>query len=108
MKHSKIQGEDGIITEGQKQPAKKNDDARNFKGIYLRALAILYHRAPKNHGIRPLIKAYINVQVNALIDLSSRGDQYGVMWHGPMDEGYTHGQMTALDALAGYISVNYS
>jgi hypothetical protein len=110
MKSSGFQGSDGIITEGQATPYNQNDDGRNFKGIYLRALAILYRKAPSNHGIRPLIKAYINVQANALIDLASDNPSnpvnYAVNWHGPKDPGYPWGQLAALDALAGFISVN--
>jgi predicted alpha-1,6-mannanase (GH76 family) len=107
MKGSKFQGDDGIITEGQNQPYDQNDDGRNFKGIYLRALGVLYRRAPGDHPVKALIKAYVNVQANALLDLASKdGNTYGVNWHGPMDDGYPWGQLAALDALADFVLVN--
>lgn len=110
MKNTNFQGNDGIITEGQAKPYDQNNDARNFKGVYLRALAILYRKAPTGHGIKNLIRAYINVQANALIDLASDNPSnpvnYAVNWHGPKDAGYPWGQLSALDALEGFISVN--
>ena len=111
MKQSSFQGSDGVITEGQRTPYSENDDARNFKGIYLRGLAVLYRRAPANHQIRNLIRAYVNVQANALIDLASDNASnpihYAVPWKGPRNSGnHPWGQLAALDALSVFVHVN--
>lgn len=111
MKQSNFQGNDGVITEGQNAPYDKNDDGRNFKGIYLRGLVVLYRKAPANHQIRNLIRAYVNVQANALIDLASDNSanpvHYAVPWKGPRNSGqFPWGQLAALDALSSFVNVN--
>jgi len=97
---------DGIITEGQQEPQANNDDGRGFKAIFIRGLTEARIRNPSNASLKALVRAYVNVQYNALLDLSRSGSSYGVVWHGPYQGPYAHGQLAALDVINAGISVN--
>ncbi|KAF8733976.1 Glycosyl hydrolase family 76, partial [Rhizoctonia solani] len=99
------QGDDGIITEGQGGDLNKNDDARGFKAVFIRALHKLFHDT-NNRDLQILIHSYVDVQYNALLDLSSNGTSYGVVWHGPYNGPTPWGQNAALDVLVSAIGAN--
>ncbi|KAG8911900.1 hypothetical protein FRC02_006264 [Tulasnella sp. 418] len=96
----------GIFSVGSNSILHENDDLKAQKGLLNRGLLVAYQRNPSNKSFRDLVRSYINVQYNALLDLASFGDSYGVNWGGPYVGPYPHGQLAALDTLIAAIGVN--
>ncbi|KAG8911811.1 hypothetical protein FRC02_006402, partial [Tulasnella sp. 418] len=96
----------GIFSVGSNSILHENDDLKAQKGLLNRGLLVAYRRNPSNKDFRDLVRSYINVQYNALLDLASFGDSYGVNWGGPYVGPYPHGQLAALDTLIAAIGVN--
>lgn len=102
------QGASGLITEAQGGDLSKNDDAREFKAIWLRSLTEVYRRRYNDSGLRSLLKAYLNIQYKALFTTATDGqNNYGPKWAGPFAGPYDHGQMAALDGLVAGIEINW-
>ncbi|RDB23898.1 hypothetical protein Hypma_008896 [Hypsizygus marmoreus] len=104
VKFSAWQGSDGIITEGSSTTS--NNDSVGFKAIFIRGLYEAFARNPSNTNLRILVRSYIDVQYNALLDLAANGNSYSANWHGP-PQGFTSwGQLAALDVLTSAIIAN--
>ncbi|KAG8953902.1 hypothetical protein FRC03_011623 [Tulasnella sp. 419] len=120
-------GPDGVLSVGSDSVSYKNDNLKSHKGeirgqamgrdillkipflragLLSRGLLVAYQRNPSNKRFRDLVRSYINVQYNALRDLSSCGSFYDVNWAGPRTRPYTHGQLDALDTIIAAIGVN--
>ncbi|KAF8993436.1 hypothetical protein BDQ17DRAFT_1368327 [Cyathus striatus] len=95
---------DGIITEGASPT--QNGDGVGFKAVFIRGLLEAFSRNKSNTALQTLIRSYIDVQYNALIDLASSGDAYSSAWHGPAQNFTTWGQLAALDVLGSAIAAN--
>ncbi|KZV78283.1 hypothetical protein EXIGLDRAFT_51966 [Exidia glandulosa HHB12029] len=102
------QGANGLINEGQGGDPAANDDGRGFKAIWLRALTEVTRRQFNNADLHKLLKAYFNIQYNALTTKDTDGaNNYGTVWAGPYKGPYDHAQMAALDGLVAGIEVNW-
>ncbi|KAG8923099.1 hypothetical protein FRC02_011348 [Tulasnella sp. 418] len=99
-------GRNGVLSIGSDSISFESDVIKSHKGLLNRGLLVAYQRNPSNIHFRDLVRSYINVQYNALLDLSSDGDSYGVNWAGPYTGPYSHGQLAALDTLIAAIGVN--
>ncbi|KAG8923663.1 hypothetical protein FRC02_010988 [Tulasnella sp. 418] len=97
---------DGILSVGSDGKMFEGNNLKYRKGLLLRGLLIAYQRNPSNKSFRDMVRSYVNVQFNALLDLSSRGSSYGVNWSGPYVGPYLHGQLAALDTLIAAVGVN--
>ncbi|KAG8912382.1 hypothetical protein FRC02_006014 [Tulasnella sp. 418] len=106
MNFSKWHGPDGILAVGSEYKPSISNDVTAFKGLLCRGLLAAYQRNPTDKPFCNLVRGYINVQCNALLELSSRGDSYGVDWRGPYVGPYPHGQLAALDAFIAGVGVN--
>ncbi|KAF8993437.1 hypothetical protein BDQ17DRAFT_1331708 [Cyathus striatus] len=104
VKSTAWQRNDGIITEGASP--KKNNDGVGFKAVFIRGLLEAFLRSKSNTALQTLIRSYIDVQYNALIDLASNGDAYSSAWHGPAQNYTMWGQLAALDVLGSAIAAN--
>ncbi|KIM88275.1 hypothetical protein PILCRDRAFT_252777 [Piloderma croceum F 1598] len=96
-------GSDGIITEGSETT--ENSDEVGFKAAFIRGLHEAYTRT-SNDDLKTLIRSYIDVQYNALLDLAAQGDSYSANWHGPPQNFTTWGQSAAIDVLTAVIDSN--
>ncbi|KAG8923096.1 hypothetical protein FRC02_011345 [Tulasnella sp. 418] len=113
MTSSLWHGPDGILSVGSEGKLYINDGLNAMKGLLARGLLALYQRNPTNKPLRNTIRKYINVQhlrlkFNALVDLASRGNSYGVDWRGPFVGPYAHGQLAALELLVAAFGVNFT
>ncbi|KAF8604641.1 endo-1,6-alpha-mannosidase [Ceratobasidium sp. AG-I] len=106
VKSTKWQGSDGIITEGQDGDLNTNNDGRIFKAVFIRGLHEVFQRSVSNNDLRILIHSYVDVQYNALLDLTANGASYGVVWHGPYNGPTSWGQNAAVDILVAAIGAN--
>jgi len=104
VKSSTWQGSDGIITEGSDNS--KNDDSVGFKAIFIRGIYEAFARNPSNSGLRNIVRSYIDVQYNALLDLAANHTSFSANWHGPPQEFMTWGQLAALDVLTSAVAAN--
>jgi len=91
VKSSAWQGIDGIITEGS-SPLKNNDGV-GFKAIFIRGLLEVFSRNRSNTKLSDLLRSYIDVQYNALLDLAANGTSYSSNWHGPPQPFTSWGQL---------------
>jgi len=98
------EGSNGIITEGASP--NQNNDGVEFKAIFIRGLYEAYNRS-SNNDMKDLVRSYVGVQYNALINSASAGDTYSSSWTGPPQGFTTWGQMTALDVLNAAIGTNH-
>jgi len=103
------QGTNGVITEGG--VTEEDDDIVGFKSILIRALHEAWARNPNDAQLQGIIRSYINVQYNALMELASTQYEdtrwYSAAWAGPQPAEYTAwGQLAALDVLVSSIDVN--
>ncbi|EPQ56699.1 endo-1,6-alpha-mannosidase [Gloeophyllum trabeum ATCC 11539] len=98
------QGSNGVITEGASPDS--NNDGVGFKAVFIRGLHEAWTRSASNTDLRNLIRAYIDVQYNALLELAANGDSYSSSWTGPPQSFTTWGQLAALDVLTAAIDVN--
>ncbi|KAG8940761.1 hypothetical protein FRC03_005123 [Tulasnella sp. 419] len=97
---------EGILIAGSGSKASLTSDDQAFRGILLRSLVEAYRRNPSNNAFRSLIKAYINVQFNAIYELARRENVFGVDWRGPFKGPFLHAQLAALDVIVAAIAVN--
>ncbi|KAG8957023.1 hypothetical protein FRC03_010600 [Tulasnella sp. 419] len=97
---------EGILVVGSDGDARDKTDTKTFKGLLNRGLLIAYQYNRSNRRLCRLIRSYINVQCNALLDLSRFQNSYGVDWRGPYVGPFFHGQMAAIDTLVAAIGVN--
>ncbi|KAF9564882.1 endo-1,6-alpha-mannosidase [Agrocybe pediades] len=106
VKNKSWQGTNGIITEGGS--TSKNDDGVGFKAVFIRGLLQAYRkRAGDNASLAKLLRSYIDVQYNALLDLASAGNDYSAKWVGPAPASFNSwGQLAALDVLVAAVGVN--
>jgi len=103
VKSSVWEGSHGIITEGSK--TKTNSDGVGFKAAFLRGIHEVYNRS-SNNDLKTLIRSYLDVQYNAILELAASGSSYSVNWHGPPQAFTTWGQLAALDVLTAAIDTN--
>ncbi|KAG8950701.1 hypothetical protein FRC03_012781 [Tulasnella sp. 419] len=101
-------GDDGVLTVGTDDTPDINEDSKAFKGLLSRGLLVVYQRNSSDQALRTMIRRYINVQFNALRELASHGNSYGVDWRGPYVGPFPHAQVAALDTLVAAIGVNSS
>jgi predicted alpha-1,6-mannanase (GH76 family) len=81
----------GVLTESKVS----GGDAPQFKGIFVRNLAILYRAKPD-----PDYKAFIEANANSIWKQDQGpGHQFGARWQGPFDSFDASRQSSALDAL---------
>lgn len=73
--------------------------------VLIRALHELYIRSD-NNDLKTLAHSYIDVQYNALLDLTANGDTYSSSWTGPAQDYTAWGQLAALDPLMAAIRTN--
>ncbi|EDR05181.1 endo-1,6-alpha-mannosidase [Laccaria bicolor S238N-H82] len=104
VKSSTWQGSDGIITEGSSPTS--NNDGVGFKSIFIRGLYEAFSRNPRNANLRVLLRSYVDVQYNALLDLAATKSTYSSSWHGPPQSFTTWGQLASLDVLGSAIRIN--
>ncbi|KAG8957151.1 hypothetical protein FRC03_010503 [Tulasnella sp. 419] len=97
---------DGILKVGSDGDPSQSIDSRAFKGWLNRGLLVAYMRNRANPPFCNLVRHYINVQFNALLDLSRMGDYYGVDWRGPFTGPYAHAQLAAIDTFVAALGVN--
>ncbi|KAJ3504091.1 hypothetical protein NLJ89_g8119 [Agrocybe chaxingu] len=77
-----------------------------WQAIFIRGLAEVYTRSSSTGNLRPLLRSYIDVQFNALLDLAANGSTYSSTWRGPPQAFTTWGQLAALDVFASAIVAN--
>ncbi|CAL1699053.1 unnamed protein product [Somion occarium] len=102
-------GSDGILIEraGEPKDALTNSFGKALKGIFIRGLYEAWTRAPSNSDVATLIRRFIVVQYNALLDLASApgSNLYSPRLHGPpVDHLLPWGQLAALDILNSAMS----
>ncbi|KAG8957610.1 hypothetical protein FRC03_009976 [Tulasnella sp. 419] len=106
MRYKGWHGPNGVLSVGSEGITLANRDCRTFKGWLNRGLLVAYQRNRSNKAFCNLIRSYINVQCNALLELSSSEDSYGIHW----GEAYTgpniFAQVAAIDTLVAAIGVN--
>ncbi|KAF8199040.1 glycosyl hydrolase family 76-domain-containing protein [Pholiota molesta] len=99
------QGSNGVVTEGSGNT--QNNDGIGFKAVYIRGLREAYRRTPSNAQLRTLLRSYIDVQYNALLELADNGNFYSASWAGPQPTAFTSwGELAALDVLTAAVEVN--
>lgn len=102
------QDKEGHITEGQDGDASKGGDGRQFKSIFVRALTEFARREYQNGDLRKLLKAYININYDTVVNQDTDGNgNYGTVWKGPYAGPYETGQMNVLDLLVAGIEFNW-
>ncbi|KAG8923771.1 hypothetical protein FRC02_010920 [Tulasnella sp. 418] len=106
MHHKDWHGPNGVLNVGSEGIALKNRDGRAFKGLLNRGLLVAYQRNRLNKGFCDLVRSYINVQCNALLEISRFQDSYGLHWGAPYTGPNALAQMAAIDTLVAAIGVN--
>ncbi|KAG8946508.1 hypothetical protein FRC03_001357, partial [Tulasnella sp. 419] len=96
----------GILSVGSDGDPAENTDTNALKGILIRGLLSAYRSPFSKPPLRTLIRSYINVQCNALLELARYNRSFGVNWTGPHVGPFVHAQIAALDAFIGAIGVN--
>ncbi|KAI0809134.1 hypothetical protein BC629DRAFT_1092049 [Irpex lacteus] len=96
--------EDGVNIEGHTSSKHANFDGPHvaLKGIFIRCLYQALTRLKSDSPETELIRSYINVQLNALLDLATvtGTDQYSPRWEGPPpSQLLPQGQLAAMDVL---------
>ncbi|KAJ3477101.1 hypothetical protein NLI96_g10697 [Meripilus lineatus] len=111
IKYSHWTGDNGIINEGpQNDSGIVTINAIEFtsKGIFMRGLYAAWSRSEASSSIAQLIKAFIIVQYNALMDLASEAGtyQFSPQWPGPpVRQFLPWGQLAALEVLNAVIGL---
>ncbi|KAH9939620.1 glycoside hydrolase family 76 protein [Epithele typhae] len=98
MKSTAWAGSNGVCTEGASPDS--NNDGVGFKAIWVRAIDEAYNRVAKrgdNEAYRILLHSYVDVQLNALLELAANGTSYSSAWAGPPQGFTTWGQLASLD-----------
>ncbi|TFK51956.1 endo-1,6-alpha-mannosidase [Heliocybe sulcata] len=98
------QGSNGVITEGVSTDS--DNGSVGFKAVLVRGLHEVYTRSESNTDLRTLVKSYIDVQYNALLELAANGNTYSSSWAGPSQSFTSWGQLAALDPLTAAIDAN--
>ncbi|KAG8941115.1 hypothetical protein FRC03_004848 [Tulasnella sp. 419] len=106
MRYEGWHSSDGILVVGADGDPSENTPIKTMKGFLNRGLMIAYQRNRSNKPFCDLVRSYINVQFNALHDLSRMLTTYGVDWRGPYVGPYAHAQIAAFDTLVAAIAVN--
>ncbi|KAG8913933.1 hypothetical protein FRC02_005241 [Tulasnella sp. 418] len=106
MRHNEWHTPDGILNVGSNEDVSKSTDNNMFKGWLNRGLLVAYQHNRTNEPFCNLIRGYINVQFNALYELSRYCSSYGCQWSGPYVGPYAHAQATAIDTLVAAVGVN--
>lgn len=89
----------GILHDGCEP--KCGGDGTQFKGIFMRNLALLYQRKPK-----PLYKRFILRNAESVMNSDQEPDHsFGVVWSGPPEAVNASTQSSALDALVAAMQV---
>ncbi|KAG8911686.1 hypothetical protein FRC02_006468 [Tulasnella sp. 418] len=96
----------GVLTVGSEGITLNNRDGRALKGLLNRGLLVAYQRNRSNKAFRDLVRSYINVQCNALLELSRFQDSYGMHWGAAYTGQNALAQMAAIDTLVAAIGVN--
>ncbi|KAG8943972.1 hypothetical protein FRC03_002221 [Tulasnella sp. 419] len=97
----------GILNVGLEGIMLKSADARALKGLLNRGLMVAYQRNRSNKAFCNLVRSYVNVQANALIDLSRSQDSYGMHWGEKYTGRFASAQMAAIDTLVAAVAVNF-
>jgi len=84
---------DGILHDPC-EPRRCGNDAPQFKGIFVRNLAVLNSAAPL-----PGFRAFFRRNAESIWNHRDAGDRFGVVWSGPSDLKTAATQISALDAL---------
>ncbi|KAK2465475.1 hypothetical protein APHAL10511_002367 [Amanita phalloides] len=103
-KFSFWEGKDGVITEGSSTSS--DNDGVGFKAIFVRGLCEAFVRNKNYADFAILIRSYVDVQYNALLELAANGTSYSANWHGPPMPFTTWGQLAALDVMVSAIAAN--
>ncbi|KAG8911742.1 hypothetical protein FRC02_006435 [Tulasnella sp. 418] len=106
MKYDGWHDSNGILTVGCEWDASVNTDDKAFKGLLNRGLLVAYQRNRSNKHFCALVRSYINVQCNALLEMSCFRSSYGPDWRGPYVGPYIHAQMAAIDTLIAALGVD--
>ncbi|KAG8942942.1 hypothetical protein FRC03_002791 [Tulasnella sp. 419] len=97
---------DGILNLCSDRAASDDTHVRTFKGMLNRGLMVAYERNRSNEPFCTLVRSYVNVQFNALYELSRVQSSYGIDWRCPYVGPHGHAQVAALDTLVAAIGVN--
>ncbi|KAG8915899.1 hypothetical protein FRC02_004320, partial [Tulasnella sp. 418] len=106
MLYDKWHSADGILTLLTDNAASEGTNDKTFKGLLNRGLMVAYERNKSNEAFCNMVRSYINVQFNALFELSRVRNAYGVDWRGPYAGPYAHAQIAAFDTLVAALCVN--
>ncbi|KAI0810854.1 glycosyl hydrolase family 76-domain-containing protein [Irpex lacteus] len=95
---------DGIIIEGPQSASDANNPNTNqvFRAVLIRSLYEVFSRSPQTSAEAALIRSFITVQLNALLDLASTvgSNEYSTRWEGPPPSHLLpFGQLAAVDVL---------
>ncbi|EIW78460.1 hypothetical protein CONPUDRAFT_145683 [Coniophora puteana RWD-64-598 SS2] len=108
-KNAPWQGDNGIITEGSSDST--DNDSAGFKSVLIRALHEAWARNSGNGDLTGLVKAYTDVQWNALESLASTQGNgqtwFSTNWPGPGPSALVPwGQLAAIDVLVSATNEN--
>ncbi|KAG8943587.1 hypothetical protein FRC03_002433 [Tulasnella sp. 419] len=96
---------EGILTLGQDRATSENTNNKTLKGLLNRGLMVTYERNRSNELFCNMVRSYINVQFNALYELSRIRNAYGMDWRGPYAGPHAHAQVAALDTIVAALGV---
>ncbi|KAG8941394.1 hypothetical protein FRC03_004567 [Tulasnella sp. 419] len=97
---------DGILTLSKDRATSENTNNKTFKGLLNRGLLVAYERNRLNEPFCNMVRCYINVQFNALYELSRIQNAYGMDWRGPYAGPYAHAQIAAFDTIVAALGVS--
>jgi hypothetical protein len=90
---SRLTDLDGVLHDSC-EPARCGNDAPQFKGIFVRNLAVLHAAAPV-----PGFRAFLRRNAEAIRRNRDAEGRYGLVWSGPSEVKTAATQVSALDAL---------
>ncbi|KAG8924062.1 hypothetical protein FRC02_010674 [Tulasnella sp. 418] len=96
---------EGILTLGQDRATSENTNNKTLKGLLNRGLMVMYERNRSNELFCNMVRSCINVQFNALYELSRIRNAYGMDWRGPYAGPHAHAQVAALDTIVAALGV---
>ncbi|KAG8911610.1 hypothetical protein FRC02_006505 [Tulasnella sp. 418] len=97
---------DGILTLSKDRATSENTNNKTFKGLLNRGLLVAYERNRSNEPFCNMVRCYINVQFNAVYELSRIQNAYGMDWRGPYAGPYAHAQIAAFDTIVAALGVS--
>ncbi|KAG8912490.1 hypothetical protein FRC02_005962, partial [Tulasnella sp. 418] len=106
MRYDEWHDSNRILSVACDEDPSKNTTERGFKGLLNRGLLVAYERNRSNKLFCNYVRSYINVQLNALLDLARHKNSYGVDWRGPYTGPYAHAQLAAIDTFVAAVGVN--